>query len=159
MIMKQWNVKFCFQNGISIGRGRSYASRCSIAADNYRLTQKQALRPCKLYFRLHSSSCHTRNTLSVLSAVHTSKLSDFYLWRHTWRIKLNKLRSNAECQNCPFQSCFTLRTAQGIHQFPQFTCPNHDGIISRPSAFQNEYIPIQIPILTAHFTLSFVLLE
>jgi len=84
--------------------------------------------------------------------------------------KLSKLctfdRQKRRPQNCPFQSSYTQRTAQfthGIPQVPQFTCRHHDGIISRHIRFQQSiqqmnitwYIPFQIPLLTAHFTLSF----
>jgi hypothetical protein len=80
--------------------------------------------------------------------------------------KLSKLRSldrkQHRPQKCPFQSCFTHRTAQftqAIPQFPQFTCRHHHGIISRHIRFQQFiqkmsiawYIPLQIPLLTPHF--------
>ena len=61
--------------------------------------------------------------------------------------KLSKLRSfdsqQPRPQNCPFQLSFTHRTAQfthGIPQFPQFTCPHHDGIISIHSADEHRMI-------------------
>ena len=67
------------------------------------------------------------------------KLSDFTVWRHTW------LKNWVNCavlagKNAGLRTVFfsrlshTQRTAQftqGIPQFPQFTCPHHDGIISR----------------------------
>jgi hypothetical protein len=40
------------------------------------------------------------------------------------------LTGNSAGLNCPFQSCFTQRTAhftQGISQSPQFTCRHHEG--------------------------------
>jgi len=66
------------------------------------------------------------------------KLSDFIVWRHTWRknwVNCAVLTGNsAGLRTVFFQSSFTYRTAQfiqGIPQFPQFTCRHHDGIISR----------------------------
>jgi hypothetical protein len=76
--------------------------------------------------------------------------------------------NSAGLQNCPFQSSFTQRTAQftqGIPRSPQFTCRHHDGIISRHNPFQQFiqqmsiawYIPFRIPLLSPHFTFSFLL--
>ena len=75
------------------------------------------------------------HTLSV-------KLSDFIVWRYTWRknwvncaVLTGKYRRP---QNCLFQSSFTQRTAQltqEIPLFPQFTSRHHDGIISRHISF------------------------
>jgi hypothetical protein len=122
----------------------------------------------------HCWSITRQQELKFLYALYTNaryrlsvKLSDFTVCRHTWRKKLSKLRSfdrqQRRPQNCPLQSSFTHRTeqfTQGIPQFPQFTCPHHDGIISRHSIQQMNiarYIPFQIPLLTPHFTLSFLL--
>jgi len=82
-------------------------------------------------------------TFLTLGAVLSLKLSEFTVWRHTWRKKKWIYyaifdRQYRRPQNCPFQSSFTHRTAQFTHripQFPQFTCPHHDGIISRHIRF------------------------
>ena len=67
------------------------------------------------------------------------KLSEFTVWRHTWRKKLVNcavLTGNSARLRTPFQSSFIhiiAQFTQGIPQFPQFTCRHHDGIISRHS--------------------------
>ena len=64
------------------------------------------------------------------------KLSDFTVWRHTWRINWVNcavwIGYSAGLRNA-LSSRLSHRTAQftqGIPQFPQFTCRHHDGIIS-----------------------------
>ena len=99
-----------------------------------------------------------------------SKLSYFTVWCHTWWknwINCAVLTGNSTgLRTVLFQSSFTHRTAQftqGIPQFPQFTCPHHDGFISRYIRFYQfiqqmniaRYIPFQISLLTPHFTSSF----
>jgi hypothetical protein len=84
-------------------------------------------------------SCIYHRFNALKGAIHSQlKLSDFTVWRRTWRKKLSKLHSFnwqwGRPQNCPFQSSFTQRTAQftqRVPQFPQSTCRHHDGIISR----------------------------
>ena len=90
-------------------------------------------------------------------------------WHHTWRKNCVVLTGNRTgLRTVFFKSSFTHITAQFtqvIPQFPQFTCPHHDGIISRHIRFYQSiqqmntarYIPFQMPLLTAHFTLSFLL--
>jgi len=113
-----------------------------------------------------------RLLLSQKRALYTlSQTGRFYCVTSYLTEKLSKLRSfdrqQRSPQNCPFQSSFTQTTVQftqGIPQFPQFTCPHHDGIISRHIRFQQiiqqmsiSRYPFQIPLLTPHFTLSFLL--
>jgi hypothetical protein len=85
--------------------------------------------------------CLKRHTLSVKQRFYcvTSYLTE----------KLSKLpsfdRQYRWPQNCFFQSSFTQITAQftqGIPQFPQFTCPHNDGIISRHSNLQHPCLAI-----------------
>jgi hypothetical protein len=77
--------------------------------------------------------------------------------------KLSNLRSLDRPQNCPFQLSFTHRTAQFSQttpQFPQFTCPHHDDIISRHSNSTsvsinpfNRWTPHDISLSKYHFLL------
>jgi hypothetical protein len=72
------------------------------------------------------------------------KLSDFTVWHDTWRknwVNCAVLTGNSAGLRTVLSSDLSHTTAQftqGIQQFPQFTCPHHDGIISRQSSVSSN---------------------
>jgi hypothetical protein len=109
--------------------------------------------------------------LSIKGAIHSVKQSDFTVWRHTWqknwvnyallidnsaglRIVLSGRLSHT--QKCavhtgnPTVSSFYLPTPRWHHlkAHPFLAIHSADG---------HRMIPFQIPLLTPHFTLSFLL--
>jgi hypothetical protein len=128
----------------------NYVTTLNYSITNWMLirgTAVHCLRPKQRVANLRVSSS-APCTLSV-------KLSDFTVWRHACavltgnraglRTVLSSRLSHGELRN-------SLRES---HSFPLFTCGHHDGIIPQMSIAW--YIPFQIPRLTPHFTLSFLL--
>jgi hypothetical protein len=105
--------------------------------------------------------CKASYTLSV-------KLSDFTVWCNSWRKNWENCAAltgnNADIRTV-LSSRLSHTKLQRIPQFPPSTYRHHDGIISGYICFQHFiqqmsiawYIPFQIPLLTPHFTLSFLL--
>ena len=84
------------------------------------------------------------------------------MWRHAWRknwVNCALLTGNSAGLRTVLSSRLShtefAQFTQGIPQFPQFTCPHQDGIISRHIRFYQFiqqmniawYIPFQIPLL------------
>ena len=86
---------------------------------------------------------HFEEPITVSSAPYTLsvKLSDFTVWRHSWRknwVNCAVLTGSSAGLRTALYGRLSHRTAQftqGIPQFPQLTCRNHDGIISRHIRF------------------------
>jgi len=161
--------KASFPNLMDTSRVRT--ARCGQVKIHTRYIKNPYLPHPKLYYARYLSDAQLVPSLNR-RYTHSVKLSDFTVWRHTWQkdwVNCEVLAGNSTGLRTVLSSrlshtelCSSLREYHSFLSLPaDTTMASSQGTSISSNSFQQisiaRYIPFQIPLLTAHFTLSFLL--